>query len=105
MITKKDIQNLANLSRITLSEEQSDSFSKDLTDLLNYVGQLDEVDLEDIEPTSQVTGLINVFRPDTPKELTKKELLALRDELLKNSPGTKDGFIVVPAVFGESGNE
>lgn len=105
MITKKDIQNLANLSRITLSEEESDSFSKDLTDLLNYVGQLDEVDLEDVEPTSQVTGLINVFRPDTPKELTKKELLSLRDELLKNSPATKDGFIVVPAVFGESGNE
>lgn len=105
MITKKDIQNLANLSRITLSEEESDSFSKDLTDLLNYVGQLDEVDLEDVEPTSQVTGLINVFRPDTPKELTKKELLSLRDELLKNSPAAKDGFIVVPAVFGESGNE
>lgn len=105
MITKENIQNLANLSRISLDEEESESFSKDLSNLLNYVSQLDEVNLEDTQPTSQVTGLVNVLRPDDANELTKEELIARRSELLANSPSSKDGFIVVPAVFGESGNE
>ncbi len=105
MITKENLQKLADLSRLNLSDDELEGFESDLSALLDYVGQLDELDLKNIPPTSQVTGLMNVFREDKAENKSQAELLASRELFLKNAAATQDGFIVVPAVFEGVENE
>lgn len=104
MITKEDLQKLADLSRLNLSDEELNSFETDLSGLVDYVSQLDELDLKDIEPTSQVTGLMNVFREDMLDSKSQEDLLANRELFLKNAAAVQDGFIAVPAVFEDIDN-
>jgi aspartyl-tRNA(Asn)/glutamyl-tRNA(Gln) amidotransferase subunit C len=77
-ITDDDIIKLAKLSRLSLDKAEIPKFRQELQSILNYVEQLNNVDVSGLEPTSQVTGLKNVTRPDeeinygpTPKELLK----------------------------------
>ncbi len=93
-ITKEQIENLAKLARVGLTEEEKVALSSDMNAILEYVKQLNEVDTSKLEPTSQVTGLKNITRKD---EIKKSELS--REELLKNAPDTEDGFIKVKAVL------
>ena len=81
---------MARLARIRLKDDEVAHFAKEITAILHYVEQLDAVDLEGLEPTSQVTGLVNVMRPDevmdygtTPKDL------------LQNVPATQGALIKV----------
>lgn len=104
MITKEDLQKLADLSRLNLSDEELNGFETDLSGLVDYVSQLDELSLKDIEPTSQVTGLMNVFREDVLDNKPQEELLANRELFLKNAAAVQDGFIAVPAVFEDIDN-
>ena len=55
---------MAELARIALSDAEVEKFQTQLSGILEYVGQLGEVNTDGIEPTSQVTGLTNVTRPD-----------------------------------------
>jgi aspartyl-tRNA(Asn)/glutamyl-tRNA(Gln) amidotransferase subunit C len=55
---------IAKLARLELSDEEVEKFSGQLSDVLNYVEILNKVDTKDVEETSQVTGLVNVFRKD-----------------------------------------
>jgi aspartyl-tRNA(Asn)/glutamyl-tRNA(Gln) amidotransferase subunit C len=93
-ITKKQIEDLAKLARIGISESEKTSLSSDMNAILEYVKQLEEVDTSDFEPTSQVTGLANITREDG---IIKNELT--RDELLCNTPDTEDWFIKVKTVL------
>lgn len=63
-LTRDDVLRLARLARIDLTEDEVDEFSKEFTAILGYVEQLQAVDVEGLKPTSQVTGLTNVTRPD-----------------------------------------
>jgi aspartyl-tRNA(Asn)/glutamyl-tRNA(Gln) amidotransferase subunit C len=65
-----------------------------MTDILGYVKQLDEVDISSVEPTSQVTGLKNVYVEDQ-----KRKCDIPREELLSNAPEKEDGFIKVKPVL------
>jgi aspartyl-tRNA(Asn)/glutamyl-tRNA(Gln) amidotransferase subunit C len=93
-ITKNDIEKLAKLARLGLTETEKQSLVKQMTDILEYVKQLDEVDVNDVEPTSQVTRLRNVVRKD---EIVRSDIE--RDELLSNTPNTENGFIRVKSVL------
>lgn len=77
-LTTADVLKLASLSRLRLEDDEIQHFADEITAILQYVEQLQEIDLKDFEPTSQVTGLTNVTRPDeiidygpTPEELLK----------------------------------
>lgn len=89
-LSKDDVLKLARLARLRLSEPEVDRFRQEIEAILGYVEQLGSVDLTDLEPTNQVTGLTNVMRPDVIRNygVTPKELL-------KNAPATKDGHIKV----------
>ncbi len=63
-LTRDDILKLARLARISLTDDEVDEFSSEFNAILNYVQQLDSVDTSGLEPTSQVTGLLNVTRQD-----------------------------------------
>ncbi len=63
-LTKKEIQHIADLARFELTNEEIELYKDQLSDILNYVDQLQEVDVLGVEPTAQVTGVSNVFRED-----------------------------------------
>jgi aspartyl-tRNA(Asn)/glutamyl-tRNA(Gln) amidotransferase subunit C len=93
-ITRDDVLKLAQLSRIKLSDEEVDKFVKELGEIVKYVEQIDELDVEGLKPTDQVTGLVNVTRPDEPVNYG-----ASPDELLKNAPSVVDKQIKVKRII------
>lgn len=95
-ITRDLILHIANLSMIKLSDESVERMEKDLTSIMSYISQLFELDVDDVEETSQVTGLKNVFRDDG---ITNEFGEEIRDKLLKNAPKTRDGYVQVPRVL------
>ena len=62
--TRDDVLKLARLARIDLDEAEVERFTSEFSEILKYVEQLQQVDVTGLEPTSQVTGLTNVMRPD-----------------------------------------
>ena len=89
-ITKDQVLKLAQLARLKLTEAEVDKYTSELDSILEYVSLLDEADTEGLEPTSQVTGLVNVFREDKVREQE-----ATPKELLQRAPESKDGYIKV----------
>lgn len=76
-LTKAEVEHIAKLAQLELTEKEIKKFQKQLSDILDYVSQLDELDTAGVESTSQVTGLENVFREDETKpSLTQKEVLS-----------------------------
>ncbi len=89
-LSTEDILKLARLARLELTDEEIESFRDEISNILGYVEQLQQVDLNGLEPTSQVTGLTNVTRPDQTYEYG-----ADSTALLMNSPATEAGHIKV----------
>ena len=93
-IKREDILHLADLSNFSLSEKQAESLEKDLSGIIKYISQLDELDTENIDPTYQVFEMENVWREDEIKEQD-----ASREELLNLSKEVIDNQIKVPKVL------
>lgn len=93
-ITKTEIEKLAKLARVGLTETETESLAKEMSAILDYVKQLDEVDVSGVEPTSQVTGLSGISRAD---EVVPSDIS--RDELLSNAACTENGFLKVKSVL------
>lgn len=93
-LTREDVLKLARLSRLRLTDEEVAKFQDELSEILDYVEQLDKVDVSDLEPTYQVTGLKNVTRPDEPVDYEAKP-----DDLLKNAPAVSDHQFKVKRVL------
>lgn len=93
-LTDEDVLKLARLSRLHLSDAEKEQFRNEIEAILGYVEQLQGVDLADVKPTNQVTGLENVMRPDEVKDYG-----VTPEELLKNAPATQDGLIKVRRVL------
>jgi len=92
-ITIEEVKKIANLARIKLKPAEEKRHAETISAVLDYMKILNEVDTAGVEPTSQVTGLEDVFREDVPRDCeTKKELIALMPEV-------KGGELVVPGVF------
>ena len=88
------IKHLADLSNFDLSDKETESLTKDLKNIINYISELDKLDTDGIEPTYQVFEMENVWRDDEIKEqdATREQLLALTKE-------EKDHQIKVPKVL------
>ncbi len=93
-ITKEQVEHIAKLARISLSEEQKETMTKELGAILTYVEKLKEVDTTGVEPTAQVTGLQNVFRKDE-----VGEQLANPADLIAAAPDRQGEFVKVKEVF------
>ncbi len=93
-LTREDVLKLASLAKLELSEEEVENFRAEIAEILNYVEQLQAVDVYGLEPTSQVTGLKHVTRKDEVKDYGYKQ-----EDLLKNVPAVKDGQIKVKRVL------
>lgn len=88
--TDAEIRKLAKLSKLKLTNDEINRFKDELSHILTFVEILKDVDVSGLEPTSQVTGLADVFRSD---DLIDYKVKAL--DLLKNVPENEDGQINV----------
>ena len=92
MITIKDVEHVAKLARLELTEEKKELYTKQLGDVLKYVDQMNEVDTSNVKPMAQVVDLVNVMREDVVHyDHTKEELMA-------NAPDEENGFFKVPKI-------
>lgn len=94
-LTRDDVLKLARLARIQLSNEEVDTYADELSHILAYVEQLQSVDIKGLDPTSQVTGLVNVMREDTIVDYGYNV-----QELRKNLPALHDDQIKVKRMLG-----
>jgi aspartyl-tRNA(Asn)/glutamyl-tRNA(Gln) amidotransferase subunit C len=63
-ITRKDVEYIAHLSRLEITEQETEEYTKQLSDILEHVNKLSKLDTEGIEPTYYVMDMKNVFRKD-----------------------------------------
>jgi aspartyl-tRNA(Asn)/glutamyl-tRNA(Gln) amidotransferase subunit C len=86
---------LAQLARLALSDDEVEEFRKELSEILQYVEQLQQVDISGLKPTNQVTGLTNVMRDDKVRDYGYKA-----KDLLKNVPQVQDDMVKVNRMVG-----
>ncbi|NIK72377.1 MULTISPECIES: Asp-tRNA(Asn)/Glu-tRNA(Gln) amidotransferase subunit GatC [unclassified Paenibacillus] len=92
-ITIKDVEHVANLARLELSNEEKEQFTGQLNAILKYAEKLDSLNTDNVEPTSHVLPITNVMREDITRESLPIE------KVLLNAPDEEDGQIKVPAVL------
>lgn len=92
-ITKEQLKHIANLANLSFSDEELDKYAIDLSDTLNFVNQLNEVNTDNVEITTSILGEYNIFREDEVKESFDRELL------LQNAPDRQDGMFKIPRVI------
>lgn len=93
-ISREEVEHVAKLARLELSEEELTTFGEQLSQVLTYIGKLNELKTEGVEPMSHAVDLVNVFREDKTGESLGVE------EALGNAPAREDGFFRVPKVLG-----
>lgn len=92
-LTKNQVKHVAKLADLKLKEKEMAKFQKQLSDILDYVSQLNKLDTKKVEPTNQVTGLENVFREDKPGPSLSQ------GEVLSGAKNRKKGMFKVKAIF------
>lgn len=95
MLSKKEVEKIANLARIGLSEEELERYRKDLSEILDYVAKLKEVNVDNIEPTSHSVTINNVLRQDK-VQIESSEVI---EAMLEQAPDTNEGFIKTKAIL------
>jgi aspartyl-tRNA(Asn)/glutamyl-tRNA(Gln) amidotransferase subunit C len=90
---KINIPHIAKLANLPLNAQEIKNIEPQLISTLAYIDQLNEVNTQDIEPTSQVTGMENVLREDIPSESLTQE------KVLSNTKAVTKGFFRVKGVF------
>lgn len=94
-ISKEQVEKVATLARLKLTDKERDQFTIQLNDILQFAEKLNELDTDQIEPTSHVLPMTNVMREDEVKPSLP------RDQALSNAPDKQDGMFRVPTVFEE----
>jgi aspartyl-tRNA(Asn)/glutamyl-tRNA(Gln) amidotransferase subunit C len=92
-IQTKDVEYVAKLARLNLSDEEREKFTDQLNAILQYAEKLNELDTEGVEPTTHVLHLSNVMRKDEVHESLSQE------KVFRNAPEEEDGQFKVPAVL------
>lgn len=88
-----DLRHLAKLANLEVSDERLTTLAPQLSEILNFVSELQKLDLADVPETAQVTGLTNINKADDVHPSLPQELA------LSEAPHTKNGYVVVPGVF------
>lgn len=93
MISRKEVEHVAWLARLELSEEEEERFSKQLGQVLEHASKIKEVDTSNVPPTSHSLPLKNVFREDEVRESLSQ------GEALSNAPQKEKGAFLVPKII------
>ena len=92
-ITLKEVEQVAKLARLELSEDEKGTFARQLSAILSYMDQLKTLDTGGVEPTATVLPTDNVFRDDQVRPSLPQEAA------LANAPDQADGFFRVPRIL------
>lgn len=90
---KLDVEKVAQLSMLTLTDKEKSLFSEQLNTILEHINKLNELDTSEVEPTSHVLSLKNVYREDISHSSLPQ------GEALHNAPDAYDGFYRVPKII------
>ncbi|MGI6153836.1 MAG: Asp-tRNA(Asn)/Glu-tRNA(Gln) amidotransferase subunit GatC [Christensenellaceae bacterium] len=91
-VSIEEVEKVALLSMVELTELQKERMQQDLGDILEHCQKLNELPTEGVEPTTYILKQQNVFRADVPAVPSKRE------EMLQNAPEQQDGGFIVPKV-------
>jgi len=93
MISSKEVEYVAHLARLEISDQEKDKFTRQLNDILLYIDKLNELDTQGVEPMSHAMAVTNAFREDKVLEsIGSKAALA-------NAPDARGEFFRVPKVI------
>ena len=95
MLSREEVKHIASLSRIGIEDKEVEDYQKNLSAILDHFKELEELDTKSIEPIGHITGRDNVSRNDERGVKDKFE----REDILKNAPERKDGYIKVKSVL------
>jgi len=96
-LTIDNIEQIAKLARLELSEEEKNRYAEQLSVVLDYIEMLNEIDTEGVEETSQVTGLDDVVRDDEEQEISDKA----RKNFLDLFPEKERNLLKVKGIFND----
>ena len=94
MIDREQVLHVAKLARLRLSDEEIERMSSELSQILDHIEKIEELDLDGVEPTSHVVNLENVLRPDKPRPSWPRE------QVLDLAPDAGEGGFRVPSPGG-----
>ena len=95
MLSKEEVQHIAKLARLGLTDREIEKFQKELSDILDYIEKLKKVDVANVLPATHAVNLENSFRDDEVIRKTPGE------KLLKSAPEEKDGFLKVKSILNK----
>jgi len=90
VVNVEDVKKIARLSRLRVEDTELQSLADDLSGILGWIEQLNEVDVDKVEPMTSAVAMKSPMRKDIVSDGDK------RDQILKNAPKKDDGFFVVP---------
>ena len=96
-LDKKEVQGVANLAKLELTETESKQYTDQLSAILGYVAELQSINISQVEAVGQITGLTNQLAKDEIKESTISQ-----EKLLANAPAQAKGYIKVKSIFGRA---
>jgi aspartyl-tRNA(Asn)/glutamyl-tRNA(Gln) amidotransferase subunit C len=94
-ITRADVEHVAWLARLALTDDEVQSLTRDLGAILDHAAEVSALDTADVPPTAHPLPLVNVLRADDPGPCLD------RDEVLAQAPSAEDGRFRVPRILGE----
>lgn len=94
MVSKEDVLKLAKLSKLSFDERVVENFQKDLNNILNYMEELNELNLENVEP------LYNVHDTELRLHNDEKKIEMSKEKFLKNAPCHDENFVSLPVIVG-----
>jgi len=95
MITSDKVQHIAKLARLSLTPAEADLYAAELSQIVDYVGQLSEVETTEVEPAAQVSGLVNCLRADKPRAWDADE----RQAALSQAEVVENNLVKVPKII------
>ncbi len=94
MIEREQVLHVARLARLKLTDEEVERMAGELSSILDHIEKINELDLEDVAPTSHMIGVENVLRPDEPRPSIPRE------RALEPAPDASDSGFRVPSPGG-----
>ncbi|MGE4267774.1 MAG: Asp-tRNA(Asn)/Glu-tRNA(Gln) amidotransferase subunit GatC [Deferribacterales bacterium] len=92
-VSKQDVLHIATLARLKFDDEQAERFTNDMNNILGYIDKLNELNTDNIEPTSHALDVYTVTRPD------RAETSLSNEDAIRNAPQSENGMFRVPKVI------
>lgn len=92
-ISKEDVLRYADVARLAISDAEAEKYSRDLSAVLTFAEKIQEINTDDVKPTTNGNDAKDVLRDDTP------EVWGEREKIFDNAPDHEDGQFKVPAIL------